>query len=197
MKIGFVGLGKLGLPCAVATALRGHDVMGYDITAGLMSKNPRPYRETGPDGQEPFNPYLESSTVRFGSMEEVIAHGEIVFVAVQTPHETLHEGITRLQGQPMDFDYQYLIQAITGIATVVRRDVVVSIISTVLPGTVRRYVKPVKGPKIHLCYNPFFIAMGTTMRDFLDPEFVLLGVDDDDAAAKVESFYSTINEECA
>ena len=192
MKIGFVGLGKLGLPCAVATALKGHDVMGYDIAAGLMNKNPRPYRETGPDGQEPFNHYLERSTIRFGSMEEVIAHGEIVFVAVQTPHEARYEGVTRLRGQPVDFDYQYLIHAITQIAAIAKRDVVISIISTVLPGTVRRYVMPIKGPKIRLCYNPFFIAMGTTMRDFLNPEFVLLGVDDRDAAAKMESFYATV-----
>src|SRR5437879_5681786 len=105
MKIGFVGLGKLGLPCAVATALKGHDVMGYDIAAGLMNKTARSYRETGPDGQEPFNPLLERSTIRFRSMEEVIAHGEIIFVAVQTPHEALYEGVTRLQGEPANFDY--------------------------------------------------------------------------------------------
>jgi len=192
MKIGFVGLGKLGLPCAVAIALKQHDVMGYDVVAGLMNKNPRPYRETGPDGKEPFHPYLEKSKIRFGQLEEVIAHSEIVFVAVQTPHDTAYEGITRLQAQPMDFDYQYLITAIRQIASAAKRDVVVSIISTVLPGTVRRLLWPIKGPHIHLCYNPFFIAMGTTMRDFLSPEFVLLGVDDSDAAARMESFYATI-----
>ena len=58
MKIGFIGLGKLGLPCAVAVAMKGHDVMAYDIVPALMNKNPRAYRETGPDGKEPFNPYL-------------------------------------------------------------------------------------------------------------------------------------------
>ena len=31
MKIGFIGLGKLGLPCAEAIAIKGHDVSGYDI----------------------------------------------------------------------------------------------------------------------------------------------------------------------
>jgi UDPglucose 6-dehydrogenase len=192
MRVGFVGLGKLGLPCAVAIALKGHDVMGYDIARELMNKDPRPYRETGPDGHEPFNPYLERSTIRFGLMEDVIAHSEIIFIAVQTPHDARYEGVTRLRGQPVDFDYRYLMEAIRSVAAFVKRGVVVSLISTVLPGTVRRYVRPLKGPKIRLCYNPFFIAMGTTMRDFLDPEFVLLGVDDDDAAAEMESFYATI-----
>jgi UDPglucose 6-dehydrogenase len=45
-----------------------------------------------------------------------------------------------------------------------------------------------------LCYNPFFIAIGTTMRDFLYPEFVLLGVDDSGSATKVETFYATLTE---
>src|SRR5262249_41641056 len=188
MKIGFVGLGKLGLPCAVAIALKGHDVLCYDVAPTLMNKTLRPYRETGPDGWEPFNAYLERSTIRFGSMEEVIEHSEIVFVAVQTPHDARYEGTTRLKEQPADFDYQYLTHAIREIASRVKHDTVVSLISTVLPGTVRRYVRPIKGPKIRLCYNPFFVAMGTTMRDFLDPEFILLGVDDEDAAAKMGSF---------
>jgi len=46
--------------------------------------------------------------------------------------------------------------------------------------------------KVKLCYNPFFIAMGTTMHDYLNPEFVLFGVEDLDAAKKAEEFYKTI-----
>ena len=38
MRVSFVGLGKLGLPCAVAAATRGHDVMGHDIMTELMNK---------------------------------------------------------------------------------------------------------------------------------------------------------------
>jgi UDPglucose 6-dehydrogenase len=62
-----------------------------------------------------------------------------------------------------------------------------------LPGTIEKYIKPVLSDKIKLCYNPFFIAMGTTINDFLNPEFVLLGVDDKSAAEKVIDFYSTIH----
>ena len=39
---------------------------------------------------------LRSSTIKFGSFEEVVNHGEIVFLAVQTPHDPEYEGITRL-----------------------------------------------------------------------------------------------------
>ena len=194
MKISFVGLGKLGLPCAVAVAMKGHDVMAYDIIPGLMNKNPRSYRETGPDGREPFDSYLERSSIRFGALEDVVAHGDIVFVAVQTPHEPRYEGVTRLPGDRIDFDYQYLVRSIEDISAAAKHETVVAINSTVLPGTVRRYIKPVISPLIRLCYNPSFIAMGTTMRDFLSPEFVLLGVDDPRSAIPVETFYSTLTE---
>jgi UDPglucose 6-dehydrogenase len=70
---------------------------------------------------------------------------------------------------------------------------VVAIISTVLPGTVEREIKPIISPLFKLCYNPYFIAMGTTIRDFEDPEFVLLGVDDEEAAKCMEEFYAKIH----
>ena len=192
MKIGFVGLGKLGLPCAVAAAIKGHDVVGYDIAPDRMSKMPSVYRETGPDGSAPFDLCLEQSNLRFGSLEDVVSHGEIVFIAVQTPHKPEYEGVTRLPAHRMDFDYRYLVRSIEEISANVKRELVVAIVSTVLPGTVRRFVKPVASPLLRLCYNPAFTAMGTTMYDFLHPEFVLLGVDDPVSAAKVENFYASV-----
>ncbi|MEO5374221.1 MAG: nucleotide sugar dehydrogenase [Alphaproteobacteria bacterium] len=194
MKIGMIGLGKLGLPCAVAMALKGHDVMGYDVRAELMTREPRPYLETGPDGREAFNPYLERSPLRFGSLDEVVRHGDIVFIAVQTPHEPMYEGITPLTESRADFRYDYLVEACSRVAEAATRDTVVVIISTVLPGTIRHHVLPVLTPRIRLCYNPFFIAMGTTMRDFLNPEFVLFGRHDLEAAALAETFYRSITD---
>jgi UDPglucose 6-dehydrogenase len=194
MKIGLVGVGRLGLPCAVAMAMKGHDVMAYDIVPSLMNKAPRPYRETGPDGEEPFNPYLARSNLRFGALAEVLAHGDVIFLAVQTPHEPRFEGVTRLPDERVDFDYRHLVRAVEDVAAVARRETLVAIISTVLPGTVRRYIRPAAGALLRLCYNPSFIAMGTTMRDFLQPEFVLLGVDDAATAARMASLYATLTD---
>lgn len=194
MNIGFIGLGKLGLPCAVAIAMHGHNVMGYDIVSSKMNKNPRPFREAGPDGKKPFNFYLKNSRLRFGSLKEVVDHAEIIFVAVQTPHHPQYEGVTRLPEQRDDFDYKYLVAAIAEISFVVRKETIVVIISTVLPSTIREYVMPMASSLLRLCYNPFFIAMGTTMRDFLEPEFILLGVCDEQAAKTLVAFYRTITD---
>ena len=173
MKIGFIGLGKLGFPCALAMAAKGHDVLGYDINSANMSLEPRAYNEACDDGVTPMNTILQSSTLRFGSLQAVVAHGDILFVAVQTPHDARFEGITRLPDERVDFDYTYLVDAIKSISAAARTLKNVIIISTVLPGTIRNCVLPHVSDLLRLCYNPFFIAMGTTMRDFLHPEFVL------------------------
>ena len=192
MKVGFVGLGKLGLPCAVAIDMHGHDVIGYDIQESLMSKSPRPYRETGPDGIEPFNPYLEKSNLRFGNLQEVADFSDIIFLAVQTPHEEKFEGVTRIPDERIDFNYAYLKESVASLSKVITRDTTVVIISTVLPGTIRNEILPLANDHMKICYNPFFIAMGTTMRDFLNPEFILFGVHDEKAAEQAEFFYKTL-----
>jgi UDPglucose 6-dehydrogenase len=70
----------------------------------------------------------------------------------------------------------------------------VIIISTVLPGTISKEIKPLLNKNLKLCYNPFFIAMGTTIKDFTQPEFVLFGVEDEDAYNSAKDFYSTIHD---
>lgn len=197
MNIGMIGLGKLGLPVAVAMSMKGHDVMGFDVTAQRMSKQAQPYLETGPNGKDAFNPWLERSTVRFGSMQQVVDHAEILFVAVQTPHHPRYEGVTTIPNTRSDFDYKYLVSAIKDITPLVKKPTLVVVISTCLPGTIDRFVVPVvrNNANVVLVYNPFFIAMGTTMRDFLNPEFVLLGFDKIATQKEIEKvilFYSTV-----
>jgi UDPglucose 6-dehydrogenase len=192
-KVGFIGLGKLGLPVAVAIESKGHDVMGYDINQavqGYIENKKIPYEEIYMDEM------LPKSNVKFDSFANVIKNSEIIFVPVQTPHEKLYEGITRIPETRVDFNYEYLVDAVRNISQEVDKnneEKIVVIISTVLPGTIEKYVKPVLSSKIKLCYNPFFIAMGTTIRDFLHPEFILLGVDDKQAAEKVKNLYSTLH----
>ena len=197
MKVGLVGLGKLGMPVALALAHKGHDVMGYDIDPSRMQKDVFPHREIGPNGELSIEPLLRESSISFGSLDEVVDHAEIVFVAVQTPHEPEYEGVTRLPEERVDFDYRWLSSAVGGLSQAIMRhgeDRIVIVISTVLPGTVRREILPLVNDHVKLCYNPFFIAMGTTIRDFLNPEFVLLGMRAPEAAAKARELYATLHD---
>ena len=192
MKIGFLGLGKLGLSCALAIESQGHDVVGYDLNPTVQEyvQNKKiPYKEEG------VNQALINSNIKLVTLSELVKFSEIIFVGVQTPHHEKYEGITELPQDRVDFDYTFLKNASLELSEEIKKqnlEKTVIIISTVLPGTIEREIKPLLNNKVKLCYNPFFIAMGTTMHDYLNPEFVLFGVEDLDAAKKAEEFYKTI-----
>jgi UDPglucose 6-dehydrogenase len=197
MKVGMVGLGKLGLPVALAMSLKGHDVMGYDLDPERMQKERFPHREAGPDGEPSIEPLLRKSDLKFGSLPELVRHAAIIFVAVQTPHAPRYEGVTRLPEERADFDYSYLRDAVGRLAAVIEdsgQDTIVVILSTVLPGTTRREILPIVNNLVKLCYNPLFIAMGTVIKDFLNPEFVLFGLRDKEAAEEAKAFYQTLHD---
>lgn len=196
MNVGFLGLGKLGLPCALAIASKGHSVYGYDIDLNVkkyIEEKKIPYREEG------VEELLQDFTVHFTDIENVVNSSDIIFVPIQTPHEYKYEGCTRIPEERDDFNYEWLKDGIKQLSDIIKlqsKDKVVVIISTVLPGTIEREIKPIiqYNEKLKLCYNPFFIAMGTTVNDFLNPEFVLFGVDDKWAADITEEFYKTIHD---
>jgi UDPglucose 6-dehydrogenase len=193
MKVGFIGLGKLGLPCALAIDSFGHDVFGFDIDENvkkILEDRNLPYRESG--SQE----LLQNHKIKWSSIKEVVENSEIIFVPIQTPHLPMYEGDTRIPSQREDFNYEFLKNGINLLSDEIEKqnsDKIVIIISTVLPGTIRREIKPLLSEKVKLCYNPFFIAMGTTIKDFTSPEFVLFGVDDNSAYERAKYFYSTIH----
>lgn len=96
MHIGFIGLGKLGLPCAIATAEKGHSVVGYDVNPAInSSRHPRELlytQETDETGKGTIQLMLNATTLRIvDSLEEVISHAELIFIAVQTPHQAQYE----------------------------------------------------------------------------------------------------------
>ena len=192
MKIGFLGLGKLGLPCALAIESKGHDVFGYDSNPTVQEyvQNKKiPYKEEG------VNQALINSNIKLVTLSELVKFSEIIFVGIQTPHHEKYEGVTELPQDRVDFDYTFLKNASIELSEEIKKqnlEKTVIIISTVLPGTIAREIKPLLNNQVKLCYNPFFIAMGTTMHDYLNPEFVLFGVEDLDAAKKAEEFYKTL-----
>lgn len=183
--VGWIGLGKLGLTCALTLAHNadGVTVVGYDpdphVAKILAGDEPPRSREEG-------LPDLLADGATIGLADDI--HGVVantdglVFVSVQTPHRPQYGGEVPMPQTRADFDYSYLRQAAEAVSQAADeqgRDITLVIVSTCLPGSVRRHVLPVLSDRVAVIYNPFFIAMGTTVRDFLTPEFVLLGVDRD------------------
>lgn len=191
-NIGWVGLGKLGLPCALALGNEGgHHIYGYDVAPNTDSrvKVKNPY-ESGLDELS-----RDCLTVCFGR-QQLVEMCDIVFCAVQTPHDSEYGGEVPMPTEKKDFSYNTLAAAVGPIASEAKRikkHITLVVISTVLPGTMDRVVKPNLNEYVTLIYNPFFIAMGTTIKDFLNPEFVLIGVDNVEDATPLTELYSTIH----
>lgn len=194
-KIGFIGLGNLGLPCALAIEQTGgYQILGYDCSQRALE----PLRTKRFNRIEPgVEDLLRTTNLEIASIPHIAEECDIVFVAVQTPHDPRFEGITSLPEERVDFDYSFLVAAVRELADAAlerEKPLVIDVISTVLPGTMRREIEPLLNDKCHLCYNPFFIAMGTTIHDFLHPEFVLLGSREPEVAARLEAFYRTLHD---
>lgn len=172
-KIGFIGIGKLGMPCAEAMAMH-YDVTGYDIYPKSSDK-------------------IKISD----NLRGAVAGKDIVFVAVQTPHDPDYDGskpITHLPNK--DFDYTIVKDVLTQIDAWASPEQLVVLISTVLPGTVRRELRPCI-TNARFIYNPYLIAMGSVEWDMINPEMVIIGTEDGDEttdARELIDFYQPLME---
>lgn len=190
-----VGLGKLGLPVALAIESKGHQVFGYDV-----SENPYRYliKRKIPYTEKDLQPLLDNHSIKLcDSLESVVKESDIVFLPVQTPHDKQFEGCTPVPNERADFDYTYLEKALSDVAKIcqeTKTKKTVAVISTCLPGTYRKKLRELLNEYVDYVYTPQFIAMGTVLDDYLHPEFNLIGVDSEEAANKLEEFYKTIND---
>ena len=174
MKIGFIGLGKLGLPCAEVVAIKGHDVTGYDIV------------ET-----------VNDNVTVCPTIQEAVQNRDIVFIAVPTPHHPDYDGkAPTAHLEPKDFGYDIVIDCIREANAWMNTGQLLVLISTVLPGTVRREFAPLV-TNTRFVYNPYLIAMGTVAWDMVNPEMIMIGTDDGSEtgdAKQLVDFYKTIME---
>ena len=198
MKIGYIGAGKLGMPVAACVAQK-HDVLMHDAEPSVYLRWGRyPFVESVKGtGFETLNDLMEAvrPNARFTHDLRDMADRDIIFVAVQTPHDPQYEGVTTLPETTADFNYRYLIEALGTLAKAVEnsgRQHTVVVISTCLPGTYKREIEPkAQGwANINLVYNPYFIAMGTVIPDYLNPEFILVGNDHGDVS-DLQKFYAS------
>jgi len=151
-RIGFIGLGKLGMPCAEAIANKGFDVAGYDIL-----------------------PKTSSVIEIRESIEDVCRDRDIVFVATPTPHEDGYDGREPTSHLPVkDFNYDAVKKVLTTCNKHMGVTQTLVLISTVLPGTCRREFAPIV-TNTKLLYNPYLIAMGTVADDMINPEMIMIG----------------------
>ena len=170
-KIGFIGIGKLGLDCAEVMAEK-HEVRGYDIYPRV------------------------SDLVKVCDIDELVNESEWIFIAVPTPHAEGYDGsVPSSHMEPRDFGHAAVIDAINKVNTHARDSKKVVLISTVLPGTTRKHFVPVLDSMHQFLYNPYLIAMGSVKWDMVNPEMIMIGTEDGDwngIAGELKDLYDTV-----
>ena len=170
-KIGFIGIGKLGLDCAEVMA-ENHEVRGYDI-----------YPRT-------------SDMVKVCDIEELVNESEWIFIAVPTPHTEGYDGsVPSSHMTPKDFGHDAVLDAINKVNQYAKSSKKVVLISTVLPGTTRSKFITLLDKQHQFLYNPYLIAMGSVKWDMANPEMVIIGTEDGELtgiAGELIALYKTM-----
>jgi UDPglucose 6-dehydrogenase len=184
-----IGLGRLGAPLAVCLASKGMRVIGVDADpqkVEALQAGRAPVAETGLEALLRENRERLSAT---GSIEDAVTASEITFIVVGTPSEP-SGGFSLRHVLPV-------CEAI-GRALKTKSDFHIAVLtSTVLPGMtagpVQSKLEELSGKKcgrdFGLCYSPEFIALGSVIHDFLNPDFVLIGESDARSGGILQDLY--------
>ena len=163
MKIGIIGMGKLGLPLASVFAQAGHRIICVDV---LQEKIDLINKHQNPIPAEP-NVIITQDMVATRDYNQ-LGDCEIIFIVVNTP--PLSQGNLSLT------DLQDTCEQLEACLIPSREKHIIVISSTVPPKTME-WVQETMKP-IPVIYNPFFIALGQVVHDLQWPDIVLIGGDD-------------------
>ncbi len=192
MRVSVIGLGKLGACMAAAFAGRGMPVIGVDVSRRSVERvnaGEAPVPESGlQERMKGGAAYLRATA----DTREAVLGSEISFVVVPTPSEP--DGAFSLAH----------VSAVFGQIGSALRDKsdyhTIVLTSTVLPGATRTALIPLLestsgkrcGMDFGVVYSPAFIALGSVLRDFLNPDVVLIGESDARAGVQLETLYRAV-----
>ena len=177
-KIGFIGLGKLGMPCAEAISDKGFDVAGYDIIR--KSSDKIEIRE---------------------SLKELVADRDIVFVATPTPHEEGYDGREPTSHKEVkDFNYEAVTKVLTKCNQHMSRDTDSCVDINCVAWHNKERAGTTWSPTRNFYTIHTLIAMGTVADDMINPEMIMIGTKKGNyetahKAQQLESFYGMVCED--
>ncbi len=179
-RIAIIGTGYVGLTTGACFAHLGHTVVCADVDAGKIERLQR--------GELPiFEPGLEKIVkdgIRSGRLTFVLGavnaakDCEFAYLCVPTP-----------EGADGRADLSYLEAAAAEISAVLPAESIVVNKSTVPVGSTKVVERVLKRPDVKVVSNPEFLREGSAVKDFLKPDRVVVGSDDQAAAVRVASLY--------
>lgn len=189
-KISVVGLGKLGLGLALCFADSGLHTIGVDVnenTVEAINNGLSPIIE--PQYQELITKHKDSFKATT-SHKEAFENTDITFILVATP--SIGDG---------RFSNRYVNSALKSLAKAFaesKKETHLFVISsTVVPGSTDKEFIPLieeySGKKYRedfdVCFDPDFVAIGSVIKDFKNPDLVIIGESSPEAGLRVENLH--------
>jgi len=179
-KIAVIGTGYVGLTTGACFAHLGHDVVCADIDVDKVERLSRgeiPILEAGLDNL--VREGLDGGRLRFVvGAAQAVRDCEVAFLCVPTP-----------QGEDGSADLSYIEAAAREIGPLLPTEAIVVNKSTVPVGSTRVVERALQRSDVSVVSNPEFLREGSAIHDFLNPDRIVIGADDQDAAVKVSSLY--------
>lgn len=195
MNISVFGLGYVGSVTAACLANNGHHVIGVDIKkekVDTINNGFSPIIEKGLDAL--INKTVTSGRLKASSsVETAIGDSNCSLICVGTP--------SNIDGS-INLDHLKRVCQDIGIALKDKKEYhVVTIRSTVIPGTTEKILIPIlekssgkkHGSDFGVCTNPEFLREGQAIKDFYDSEMIVIGRNDEEAALVLEEMYRGID----
>jgi UDPglucose 6-dehydrogenase len=179
-KIAIIGTGYVGLTTGACLAHLGHTVVCADVVqekVDALNRGEVPILEAGLD--DLVHEGLRSGQLTFVmGAANAVTEAEFVYLCVPTP-----------QGDDGSADLSYIQQAAAQIAPHLLSEAVVINKSTVPVGSTRVVEKALGRSDIFVVSNPEFLREGSAVHDFLNPDRVVIGADDQGTAIRVAGLY--------
>ncbi|NTQ82278.1 nucleotide sugar dehydrogenase, partial [Enterococcus faecium] len=182
-----IGLGYIGLPTALMLAANGNEVVGTDYNQKLLHKLQEGRLTFEEKGLEELFDKALTKGIKF---ENGYSSTDFYIITVPTPYDKVDKKI----------DPSYVIAATKKVLEVCKKDTILVIESTISPGTIDRFVRPLVkeaglslGEDVHLVHAPERILPGQMIKE-LQFNSRTIGADEPEIAEKVKEIYSTFCE---
>lgn len=183
MRISVMGTGYVGLVAGACFSDSGNHVACLDVDRekiASLSRGEIPIFEPGLD--ELVSRNAKAGRLRFSvDLAPAIADSDVVFIAVGTP-----------SGEDGALDLKFVFKAVETVAEHVSRDAVIVLKSTVPVGTSdkAREILTKCRHRVSVVSNPEFLKEGTAVNDFLRPERVIIGAEDEASRRLMQELYA-------